>query len=349
LAATPNRLIEKPCDRQAGPTLDDVLSNVLRTIRLSGSLQFCFMPTGEWQTEGKRGMASLAEDPSVAIPFHIVVGGACWLRLEDRETMLDTGDVVAFPFATSHQLGVGNRGAPLTPVEDLPPKPWREVPILRYGDKASVRLLCGYLHCDALRFRPLRDALPTLMHVRTADGGDAGWLKATIGQMEAEVTRGRPGSLSMLERLTEIVFIELLRLQVVAEGPAATGWLAALAEPALGRCLALIHDDPRRDWSLPELAAAAAVSRSVLTERFEAMLKTSPIRYLRDWRLCLASIALTTTGKAVADIAHEAGYGTEAAFSRAFSRTYGLPPAAWRQAAQGGTQRPSSFDQHSAA
>jgi AraC-like DNA-binding protein len=337
LAAAPNHLIENPFRLQAGRTLDDVLSDVLRTIRLSGSLQFCFMPTGEWQTEGKRGVASLAEDPSVAIPFHLLVEGACWLRLDGREITLEAGDVVAFPFATRHQLGVGTGGKPLTPVDDLPPKPWREVPILRYGEGGSgVRLLCGYLHCDALRFRPLRDALPTLMHVRTARSEDATWLRASIGQMEAEVTRRRPGALSMLERLTEIVFIELLRHQALAAGPAATGWLAGLADPALGRCLALIHEDPAREWSLQELAAASAVSRSVLTERFETMLATSPIRYVRDWRLCLASVALTTTGRSVADVACEAGYGTEAAFSRAFSRIYGMPPAAWRQAARSG-------------
>ena len=87
---------------------------------------------------------------------------------------------------------------------------------------------------------------------------------------------------------------------------------------------------------MPDLAAASALSRSALTERFETMLDTSPIRYLRDWRLCLASVALTTTSKTVADIAYDAGYGTEAAFSRAFSRSYGLPPATWRQSARRG-------------
>jgi AraC-like DNA-binding protein len=232
-------------------------------------------------------------------------------------------------------MGVDSGGRVITPVRDLPPKPWREVPVLRYGEEecSRVAVLCGYLQCDAISFRPLRDALPALIHVRTASD-DATWLRATVTQIVAEVGSGRPGALSMLERLTEIVFIELLRHQVAAAGPGAVGWLAALADPALGRCLAVIHDDPRRDWSVQELAAVSALSRSVLAERFEAMLGTSPIRYVRDWRLCLASVALTTTGRTIASVAYDAGYSDEAAFSRAFSRAYGMPPAAWRQAAE---------------
>lgn len=85
----------------------------------------------------------------------------------------------------------------------------------------------------------------------------------------------------------------------------------------------------------PFLISGAGLSRSVLAERFEAVLGTSPIRYIRDWRLNLASVALIGTDKTIATIAYDIGYGSEAAFSRAFSRTYGVPPAAWRQNARG--------------
>jgi AraC-like DNA-binding protein len=330
-------LIKKPGSvRGAQPADDDVLSNVLRSVRLTGSLQFCFMPTGSWQTEGKGALSRLADDPSIAIPFHIVVAGSCWLKMDGRQTSLEAGDVLAFPFGTPHQLGAGAGGRMIAPVGDLPPKPWREVPMLRYGDdgQAGVRVLCGYLQCDAMRFRPLRDTLPVLMHVRTAGGNDADWLRATIGQMVREVDRPQAGALSMLERLTEIIFIELLRHQVIATPADSVGWLAALADPALACCLSVIHDDPRRDWSVQGLAAASGLSRSTLTERFEAVLGTSPMRYLREWRLYLASMALASSGRAIAAIAHDAGYGTEAAFNRAFSRTFGVPPATWRQDAR---------------
>lgn len=340
MAGQPKELIENP--ESAGPAAGDVLSDVLRAIRLAGSLQFCLMPSGAWQTDGKPAMAKLASGAGAVMPFHIVVDGSCWLRLEGRETVLGAGDVVAFPFGTGHQLGAGRGGSLITPTRDLPPKPWRELPVLRYGDEGggpgAVRLLCGYLQCDTTSFRPLRNALPTLLHVRAGESADAGWLKATIAQIVAEVDAPRSGGLSMLERLTEITFIELLRHQIASANPAPSGWLAALADPALGRCLALIHEAPRREWTVRELAAASGLSRSSLAERFEAMLDSSPIRYLRDWRLYLASVALGTTARPIAAIADEAGYGTEAAFSRAFSRAYGAPPAAWRQTARRGQE-----------
>jgi transcriptional regulator GlxA family with amidase domain len=125
-----------------------------------------------------------------------------------------------------------------------------------------------------------------------------------------------------------------LRLEILAASAGSVGWLAALADPSLARCLAAIHAEPARDWSVQDLAVESGLSRSTLAERFESVLETPPMRYVRDWRLFLASIALSTTNQAVAAIAYNAGYGTEAAFSRAFSRAYGAPPATYRQRTQ---------------
>jgi hypothetical protein len=165
-------------------------------------------------------------------------------------------------------------GRLITPMKDLPPKPWREIPILHYGsDNRRVRLLCGFLHCDAMSFRPLRNALPTLLHVRTRGVSGVEWLAAAVQQIVAEVDRPRAGSLSMLERLTEVTFIEILRHRMIAADTPQIGWLAALTDPPLGRCLALIHDDPKRNWSVASLSNASGLSRSALTERFETVLK----------------------------------------------------------------------------
>lgn len=335
MAGKREALSENPKDA-GGVARDDVLSALLATIRLAGSLQFCFLPAGDWQTDDKPGMGRLAAGASGVMPFHLVVEGDCWLRMDGETLGLEAGDVVLFPFGNGHQLGRGEGGCRVTPTADLPPKPWREIPLLRYGrGPPGVRLLCGYLQCDALGFAPLRQALPKLIRVRSGEAaGGTAWLRATLRQMAEEVERPRAGGVAMLPRLTEIAFIEILRHQILAAAPHGPGWLAALADPALARSLSLLHDAPRRDWSLRELAAAAGLSRSVLAERFQTRLGTSPIRYLRDWRLYLASLALAGSRRSIAAIAEEAGYATEAAFNRAFARAFGSPPAAWRAAAR---------------
>lgn len=349
MAEAPKHLIENPSaqrytsDSAAG---HDVLSDVLRTIRVNGALQFCFMPRGAWQTGTEPAMAKLGSSVNSTIPLHIMVEGNCWIKMEGRTIDFREGDIVAFPFGTGHQLGVGDgNGTLILPTDDLPPRPWRELPMLRYeahprpGSERPLRLLCGYIECSAINFKPLLHALPTLLHVRTEaiaarDAGDAGWLSATIAQMVAEADHPRTGGLSMLERLIEIVFIEMLRHQILSAQIGDIGWLAAVADPALGRCLSFIHADATHDWSIAELAIGSGLSRSTLCERFDQLLGTSPMRYVRDWRLYLASVALVGGRKSMAAIGHDAGYGTEAAFSRAFTRAYGEPPAAWRRARQ---------------
>lgn len=327
-----DRLTKPPLVPASGLDLKgqhDVLSAVLRSIRVSGSLQFGFVPTGDdWFTDTS---PSPYRPPNV-MPFHVVADGSLWLKMNGRIIDLQAGDVVAFPDSASHFLGVGEGSREYSPGDDLPPRPWHAIPVLQYGERdRRVRLLCGYLQSEVVRFRPLMDALPPLIHLR-AD--NAAWLAAIVQQIVAEVDNPSSGGLSMLERLTEVVFIELLRREIKAAAPGPTGWLAALSDPALMRCLSVIHGQPGEDWSLERLASLAGLSRSALAERFAVVLGTSAMRYVRDWRLYLASVALRTTDQSIARIAEETKYGTEAAFNRAFSKTYGSPPAAWRQKAR---------------
>ncbi len=131
--------------------------------------------------------------------------------------------------------------------------------------------------------------------------------------------------------MSEIIFIEMMRRQMLAARSASAGWLAALGDPILRRTLGLLHASLTEDWTQHGLAAAAGVSKTVLCAHFQQVLGMSPMRYLRDWRLYLASAELADTDLPIVEIAARAGYGTEAAFTRAFARRYATPPATWRR------------------
>jgi AraC-like DNA-binding protein len=310
----------------------DLLASVLQSVRLSGSLQFCFMPTGDWQTDAKPSLAKLSASNSGVMPFHVMAEGACWLKIEGEEVALRAGDIVLFPFGTGHQLGAGEGGRLIIPTGDLPQKPWARTPVLHYGEGPDrVRLLCGYLHCEVLDFAPLQRILPKLIHIRTTGQVELAWLSTMVQQIVREVDEPRQGSLSMIERLTEVTLIEVLRHQISDAEKNVVQTLPVMSDAALSRCLNAIHRDPHREWTLHSLASVSAVSRSGLVERFQTALDTSPMRYLRDWRLYLAGIRLRNSSDSIANIAVESNYGSEAAFNRAFTRTHGVSPGAWRQ------------------
>ncbi len=318
----------------------DVLSTLLKSVRIAGSLQFCVHAAGRWQTDGAPRIGQLARAAIPAIPFHVVASGRCWLRVEGLELDLDQGDVVAFPFATGHALGRGESGLLICPVDDLPPRPWTEVPILRYGTgPVSTRLLCGFVSLEAMNFGPLRETLPVVIRSESRALRTSSLVRSAVQELIAEADARSPGGTSVVERLTEIILIELLRSEIVSRQGTARGLFAGMTDPIVARALASIHETPTANWTVASLAKASATSRSVLSDKFGSIIGNSPMRYLREWRLFLASNDLANTAKPIGHIAEAAGYDTEAAFSRAFSRLHGVPPARWR--AQARRQRTS--------
>jgi AraC-like DNA-binding protein len=173
--------------------------------------------------------------------------------------------------------------------------------------------------------------LPALVRVNVR-GSNAGiWLEASVRYALAEARSPRPGGAGVLAKLAEVLFIEVLRLYMNEQGEGRTGWLAGVGDRIVGPALNALHARPAHAWTLEELAHSAGSSRSVLAERFQHLVGSSPMQYLTQWRMLLAANLLRRSNAPLARIAEDVGYQTDTAFSRAFRREYGSPPSAWRR------------------
>jgi AraC-like DNA-binding protein len=274
-------------------------------------------------------VAALCPGAERLVLFHVLLEGRCRVRLgSGEEALLSEGEAVVIPYGDQHEMGhpADARAVPIASL--LPPLPWTSMAVLQHGGGGeTTRVLCGYLECQDLLFHPLLKALPPLIHVRPATPAAAEWLRASARYTAAQAGKGG----FTRGRLPELLLVDCLR-QYAEELPAArVGWLAAIRDPVVGRALALLHGGPAEPWTVESLARRAGVSRSVLGERFAALLGVPPMRYLMQWRLQLASHLLRSAPAALAEIAGRVGYESEAAFCRAFKREMGVPPAAWRE------------------
>jgi AraC family transcriptional regulator, alkane utilization regulator len=272
--------------------------------------------------------AALSPGAACLVLFHIVLEGSCWVRLESgEEVTVRAGEAVVLPYSDRHRMGSPGDSAPVPVAQLLPPLPWTTMPVMRLGSGGPpTRILCGYLRCEDLLFHPLLRALPALIHVQPASTPASEWLRASARYALAEAARGGGSA-----RLPELLLVDCLRQYLQRLPASRTGWLAALREPVVGRALSLLHGAPAEPWTVAQLARRVAVSRSVLGERFAAVLGVPPMRYLAQWRLQLASHLLRSSSATLPSVAKRVGYDSEAAFSRAFKRELGLPPAAWRR------------------
>jgi AraC-like DNA-binding protein len=264
------------------------------------------------------------------ILFHVITEGSCRLVLGRGESAdVTAGDIVIMPFGDQHRMGVpGVEGA--VPLGQILPN-LATTPLLQYGGGGpQMSMVCGYLKSDDLPFNPVLASLPPLIRVPTAGGPLGRWIEASIQYAMHVIQKQRFDDDPLLQRLPELMFIEALCDFAKARTGVDDGWLAGLADPIVGRALSSMHREPRKPWTLKELAKEARTSRSVLDERFRQFLGRAPMSYLTAWRLQLASRRLRTSSDTMADVADAVGYASEASFSRAFKRHAGVSPSEWR-------------------
>ena len=317
----------------------DALSDVLHVLRLSGAVFLAAEFTEPWCISTSSGRNVLAGGESEhTVFFHWLISGRCKARLVEGGETLDIGpgDLLMMPNDESHMMGSDLDITPVVADTLVIPEP--EGGMLRInsgGGGEKTHFVCGFLACDRRLSRPVLEGLPNIMRVPFGADPASTWLKSLLDLGKQETLSRRPGSDTVLAKLSELLFVEAVRRYSEGMPTEQKGWLAGLRDRFVGKALALLHEQPARDWTIDELGHRVGLSRSALHERFVQLLGVAPMQYLAQWRMQTAARLLLETRSTVAAIALDVGYDSEAAFARAFKRVVGKPPASWRREREG--------------
>ena len=297
----------------------DTLAAVLAVAGVRGTVAARVSAADPW---------GLALDAIPGAAFHAITDGTAWLRVTDRpEIRLMPGDVVLLPTGTAHTLDSGP-DASVEPFDHLA----AEQALSTGGEltvgvgTARTRILCASYHQDPAVTLPLLTLLPQVLHI-AGSPADTG-LDATLRLLAYELGQPRPGATAVLNRLVDILLVQLLRRWLATEEDTAkpASWLGALTDPVAGPALASLHTQPGREWTVDSLAAEIGVSRATLARRFPAKVGATPAAYLTRWRMDLAAQRLRDTVDTVGAIGRSLGYTSEYAFNRAFTKARGVSP-----------------------
>lgn len=300
----------------------DILAHVLDRVRLGGTLLFHFELGHPWHLE-------LPARP-YALFHHLSHGSATLALGQGREIQMAEGDFVVITRGEPHVFYSDRQAEPLQ-ISDIDRSSPR-LRIIRHGgeEKPLSTMICGNFTVSRPLFGSLLELMPPVLLLKqTADGG---WLEAILRRMVSESALERPGQRVVLSRLTEVLFVEVLRSWVACLSPGQGGWLGAVSDPHVGPALKLIHENPERTWTLSDLGHRVGLGRSAFSARFTKLVGQSVHRYVIERRMAEAAFLLETSDEPIARIASRVGYETAAAFSKLFLRYHSLSPGRYRAA-----------------
>jgi AraC-like DNA-binding protein len=305
-------------------TPSDAVGEALHVLRMSGAFYCRAELRAPWAM-------SLPATPG-CLWFHVVTSGGARLEVGDEVVTLAPSDVVLVPRGEGHVLRSTDRaaGSPAPDVRAIPHH-WhgdRYAAIHHGGGGEVTTTICGAVRFEHPMAERLVTLMPDLLHVPVSPL--TARLQDTLRLIALEVEETRPGGEAVITRLADVLVVQMLRAWLSHDPAARTGWLGALADPDIGRALALVHADPARDWSVAGLAHELALSRSTFAARFTALVGEPVMAYVTRWRMLVAHDRLRAGDTTVAAVASALGYRSEAAFSRAFRRVVGTPPGAVR-------------------
>jgi AraC-like DNA-binding protein len=313
----------------------DALSDVLRVARLTGGVFLRADFHAPWCLSARVAPEHCGPDLGPAshlILYHYVIEGDFRIRVDGEDIVVGAGEVVLLPRNDLHLMGSDLSLPPVAGNEIIrPPKGGGVSSIHHGGGGKRTQLICGYLGSAGAESNPVIAALPSLLKLNVEQEGAVEWIRSTFQYAAGEISAGRPGSETVLAKLSELLFVEAVRRYVETLPDGQSGWLASLREPRIARALALLHCDINRRWTVDDLGREVGLSRSALADRFIRLIGTPPMHYLAGWRMQVAMAKLRTTSASLAQVAESVGYDSEAAFSRAFKKAIGVAPATWRK------------------
>lgn len=306
----------------------DVLDDILKTLDMRGALYFRTHFNGAW--------ATTVPDYEQAARFHLVVQGTCHVTFPSgAHVVLSPGDLILIPNGLSHVIS--DSGLAIAPPLEtvLTDAGYDGKGVLRIGagdPAATTQMICGHFNFRKGAEHPMLTSLPEYVHVTGADRANEPWLDDTLRLVSQRMFSGDPGSTATVTRLSEIVFIELLKSRLVESENAQT-LLHALKDPHISTALSAMHEQSELNWTVDSLAQHTGMSRSRFSDRFSQLMGMGPMKYLAEWRLQKALVLLDEGHSSVQEIALQSGYQSTAAFSRAFTNKFGCAPTAFKHKA----------------
>ena len=299
----------------------DPLDDAFSAMRVRESLYARVDASAPWAIRFREGKAAR---------FGLVISGACWLIMEApaESIRLEAGDCYVILDGSAYTLGDDPCSKALNCFDVVPKLVDGAVSI--GGGGAAATIVTGWFVYDELGARPLTALLPRVLHTR-ADGYRTDILKATLELLAKETERPGVGTGVVISGLADILFVQAIRSHLDQANEGDVGWLAALSDRRIGAAMRALHGAPAEGWTVERLAMVANMSRSAFAARFKAKLGEAPLEYLTRWRMFRAGVLLRSTERSLASIAHEVGYESDAALSKAFSRAVGMAPGAFRK------------------
>jgi len=315
--------------------MTDPLSDVLRAVRLTGGVFLDARFTAPWCISANMDAGDcqpFLAMPAQLIAFHVIIEGRMLIWVKDEPPIeARAGDLVLFPRNDGHFLASAPGLQPIRAGLLIQPSSDGGIArIVHGGGGEPAQVVCGFLASED-GYNPLIAALPRMMTLDIREATSRDWIETSVKFAASELVQGRLASSSLMSRLSESLLVEAVRHYSTTLAPEEAGWLKGLKDQQIGRVLALIHRDIAAPWSVDALAKEVALSRTAFVQRFTSVIGMPPIQYLTKWRLQTAQMNLRETKKSIAQVAHIVGYESEEAFSRAFKREFGVPPARWRE------------------